>query len=488
MPKTDFVVDYEPLHGKRLPSASEEFEVNGLPAWEKERRNVDAERSSPRSDASDLPFAANGRSRLNRGHAISYYGLLIFTLVLYFRPQQYFPALSTVPIALIVALLMLVAFIPSQLALEGTLTTRPREINLLLLLCIAALLSVPFAISPENSIHTFWEPFLKTAIVFIVIVNAVRTERRLKTMFFVALGVTCVLCFAALNDYRLGNLAVEGYRIKGAIAGGMFENTNDLGIHLVTMAPLAFMLGFATRNVLGKAFCWLTALVALAAMVVTFSRGAFIGLLATILVLSWKLARRRRGVVILGLIVGFLLFVTLVPGSYWMRLQSIFVPSLDKFGSSTARSEILGQSLLVALKRPLFGIGMGNFSLYSARGLVSHNSYTQVASEMGMAALLIYTMFITAPLNRLRKIEKETMTNSSASRFYFIAVGLQGSLVGYMVSSFFASVAYYWFIYYLVGYAICFRRIYESKTAELQIERKVEGNSSSRPPLSTREV
>jgi O-antigen ligase len=284
-------------------------------------------------------------------------------------------------------------------------------------------------------------------------------------MFLVAFAVTCTLCFAALNDYRLGNLTVEGYRINGAF-GGMFQNTNDLGIHLVTMLPLALMLGFAARNILGKIFYWSIALLTLATLVVTFSRGAFIGLVAAVVVMSWKLARRRRTAVIISLVIGTLAFIAAVPGSYWIRLLSIFDPSLDPVGSSTARGNVLAHSFLVALRHPLMGVGIGNYPLVSARNLVSHNSYTQVAAEMGMAALLLYSMFITAPLNRLRKIERETLTVKSDSRFYYIAVGLQASLVGYIFSSFFVSVAYYWFIYYLVGYAVCFRRIYEARTTE----------------------
>jgi hypothetical protein len=42
-------------------------------------------------------------------------------------------------------------------------------------------------------------------------------------------------------------------------------------------------------------------------------------------------------------------------------------------------------------------------------------------------------------------------------------VGLQASLIGYMVSSFFASTAYLWYVYYLVGYAVCLRRMYEAE-------------------------
>jgi signal transduction histidine kinase len=51
--------------------------------------------------------------------------------------------------------------------------------------------------------------------------------------------------------------------------------------------------------------------------------------------------------------------------------------------------------------------------------------------------------------------------------------GLQASFIAFWVASCFASVAYYWFIYYLIAYAIAFRRIYKIEnnlSEELQAE------------------
>ena len=48
---------------------------------------------------------------------------------------------------------------------------------------------------------------------FILIVNVVRTEWRLRVMLYLAVAVTVLLCLLAINDYRLGNLGAEGYRI-----------------------------------------------------------------------------------------------------------------------------------------------------------------------------------------------------------------------------------------------------------------------------------
>jgi hypothetical protein len=63
-------------------------------------------------------------------------------------------------------------------------------------------------------------------------------------------------------------------------------------------------------------------------------------------------------------------------------------------------------------------------------------------------------------------IERELFERKENSRFYYLAIGLQASLVGYMVASFFAAVAYQWYIYYLVAYAIALRRIYYLQEAK----------------------
>lgn len=475
MPRNSKPFDYEPVTPSGRNRSGEADTSFAGPAVNADGKETwVAEVQPPAERATPLAAARQGW-KIRRGHGLSYLGLLLFTIVVYFRPQEYYLSLAAVPIALIAAVITLMAFIPTQLALEGNLTSRPREVHLVLLLSLAALLSVPLAISRVDALNTLWEPFLKAVIVFIVIVNVVRTERRLKGMFYLAIAVTCFLSIGALNDYRLGNLSVEGYRIKGNISGGMFEGTNELGIHLVTMFPLLLALGLGARNVFGKLFYWAVGLLALATIVITFSRGGFIGLVAVVAMLAWKLGRRKRAPVVLATVLGILLFAILTPSSYWIRVLSIIDPSLDAFGSSSIRSELLTQSFMVALRHPLFGIGIGNFTQVSIRSLVSHNSYTQVGAEMGLIALLLYAMFMTAPITRLRQIERETLFSPNGSRFYFLAVGLQASLVGYMVSSFFASVPYYWFVYYLVGYAVCFRRIYNEAKASGKVEPPVEG-------------
>jgi O-antigen ligase len=364
--------------------------------------------------------------------------------------------------ALVVGIATLIIFIPSQLGLEGTLTARPREVNLVLLFCALGLVSVAFAKESRlEGWNTFSSIFIRAVVMFIVIVNVVRTEKRLRGLILVLLGSACYLSIIALNDYRLGLLTVEGYRVKGAI-GGVFDNSNDLAIHLVTMFPLAIALLLASRSFIKKAIFAACALLLLAATTVTFSRGGFLALLAAVLALAWTLGKKNRVLVTVALCILALGFLAFAPGGYGLRILSIFDRSLDAHGSGESRQALLMQSIKVAIRNPLFGIGMGNFPFVSFHDKVSHNSYTQVAAEMGFAALITYLAFQITPLKRLRRIIRETVENRRGSLSYYLAVGLFASLVAFMVASFFGSVAYYWNVYYLVGCAAALWRVYKA--------------------------
>jgi O-antigen ligase len=408
---------------------------------------------------------SRGRAILRRGHTISYVGLFLFTVVLYFRPYELFSALSSLDkLAYWLAIATMIIFIPSQLVLEGNLTATPRPVKLVLFITFAGLLSMVTAINRQEAWDEFNDVFIKAVLMFIVMINVVRTDRRLRLLLYVTLGVTFLLSFNALSDYRTGNFSVEGYRIKGLL-GGMFGNPNDLALHFVTMTPLAITMIVIVRNWLVKIVFLITTILIVAGNVVTYSRGGFLGLLVVSLVLAWKLGRRHR--VMLAIVAPIVLaaFIALAPGNYGRRLASIFIPGLDTMGSASSRQEILNRSIIVSLRNPISGIGMGNFHTVSLHETVTHNAFTQISAEMGLAALIAYMMFLTGPILRLRRIERNTFERPEERRYYYLAVGLQASLIGYMVSAFFAAVAYQWYAYYLVAFGVCLYRMYDSDHA-----------------------
>jgi O-antigen ligase len=440
---------------------SQEFPVPRFEEDGPEANKVQSSKSKAAPEPIRVPAANSDSWIVKRGHFLSYVGIFIFTFILYFRPYELFPALSSFSsMAMIAALLTLAIFIPSQFVLEGNLTARPREVNLILLLTLAALISIPIGMDPAEGWATFNDSFVKAVLMFIVMVNVVRTDWRLKGLIWISLGVGCLLSLNAIDNFRAGNFTIEGYRVEGDL-GGMFGNPNDMALHLVTMIPLAVAFMMMARNAALKALFAGCAILMVAGTVVTFSRGGFLGLVISGAVLAWKFGRGNRLPVTLVCVVVIVAFLGLAPGGYGQRLLSLFNSNLDAVGSSSARQELLIHSIKVAIRHPLFGIGMGSYHIVSPQEHVSHNAYTQVAAEMGMAALVFYTLFIVTPLKRLWQIERETFERKRKSGFYYLAVGMQASLVAYMVASFFASVAYQWYVYYLVAFAIGLRRIYD---------------------------
>ncbi len=416
------------------------------------------------TDASLLTRSGNWIRR--RGHTISFALLFVFSVILYVRPYELIPALSSLnQMAFYVGIVTLAVYFGTQIALEGNLTARPKEINLVLLLGLAALLSMPMAESIADAWKVFSEMLIKTLVIFVVLVNVVRTELRLKMLLWLVLCVSVYLSITAIIDYRTGNFAVsygDIARIGGRI-GGLFGNSNDLALHLVTMIPIAVTMGLSGRNPLKKLVYFGVTALMVGGVVVTFSRGGFIGLVAATFVLVRRLGKKNRVATTTALVFAVILFVGLAPGAFSSRLGTIFNSASDLTGSSSQRTEVLKRSFWVALRYPVFGVGIGNFRLKSPRNLETHNAYTQVAAEMGLAAAVMYIMFLVHPIRRMRLVEKESYEHPDRRRFYYLSVGLQASLVGFMFSSFFGAVAYQWYVYYLVGYAVCLHRLYIMK-------------------------
>ena len=74
------------------------------------------------------------------------------------------------------------------------------------------------------------------------------------------------------------------------------------------------------------------------------------------------------------------------------------------YGSAEQRQHLFWRSLEVTLEHPLFGVGPGNFPIISDSWLVTHNSYTQMSSEGGIPALVLYVMVLWAGFKNLKKL------------------------------------------------------------------------------------
>jgi O-antigen ligase len=162
--------------------------------------------------------------------------------------------------------------------------------------------------------------------------------------------------------------------------------------------------------------------------------------------------------------------------------MTILDPSSDPSGSAQQRIEVLKRGLDLFTRRPIIGLGMGNFHIYSIREKVAHNGYLETAAELGLIGLLAYLIIIMAPLRGLSRIERETMKSGDRNDINakYLSIGLQTVLIAYMITSFFSSIQYLWYLYYAAGFAIALRLIYAAEQAAQEKERNA-ATSANQP-------
>jgi hypothetical protein len=469
--ESTFDTDKTVWAGNLIPNEADNPKANSSPAQEPDRTKEEKQHKQEKKAKKDRDLLDSDHWLVRNGHGLTYLGLYLFSILVLFRPYEIVSSLSFLTTtAFYFAAATLVFYVPSQLTTEGTLTMFSTEVKCILALAFLALLTMPIGKGAAASWTVFNEVFIKIVLIFVVMVNVVRTKRRLLGLIWLSLAIGIFLGYTAVDLSYRGELKSEGYRVAVEV-GGLFGNPNDMALHFVMMTPIAVALGIASRSKITQISYFLMAGLFVLANMLTYSRGGFLGLVISTGILVWKIGRTNRLNVIIGSILTGGLFVLLAPGNYGLRLLSIFIPGLDPVGSSDERKELLFRSIFVTARNP-WGIGMGNSPVMNDNNLQWHNTFMQVASELTVLGLLVYLIFLISPFRKLSAIERMQFTKGELDWFYYLSIGLQASIVGHLVSSFFVSVAYNWFIYYLIAYAVAFRRIYQIEKGIGEIESK----------------
>src|SRR5215471_12371265 len=399
-------------------------------------------------------------------HGFAFAGVYLFTLLLYARPNDLLPFIGAFPLVKVVAIGILLIYIGSKASAGDRLTVWTTEMTMLMVIAALGVLLMPLAASPKESLDTLTDTYLKTVIVFILMVNLIDTRRRLFSLWKLVVVCGAALGLGAIRSYMRGEFGMKGVRIEGLV-GGMFENPNDLATALDLLLPLAIAIALAAKG-LARLFYFVCAAVLAVGVLVTLSRGGFLGLAAMGGLLLWKLGRGRRLKITLAgaLICGVLLAAT--PGGYGARIATILNTEEDQTGSAQERRQLMELAASIAIHRPIVGVGMGNFHIYSIHEKAAHNSYLEIAAELGVMGLIAYLTVIFAPLRSIRRIERQTagMRSKGEREMYWLSVCVQSALIAYMVCSFFASIQYLWYLYYIAAYAVALRQIHAAEEME----------------------
>ena len=420
--------------------------------------------------ASTIDDEANLRDR------VAYRALLAFTLVLFVRPQDLVPLLEPLHLAEVFGTFGILALAIGRLNRGLPITRISLELGAVLAFAGVMLATAPFSIWPGDSVGVVTDLFSKVIVVFVLIINTLTTRSRFERFVDVVVLSCCYVGVRAVLDYGLGLNLVEDGRVQGA--GGLFGNPNDMALNLVAFLPLAIILALGHGRPLLRGVLAIGTPAILAAIIFSKSRGGTLGLIGMVLVLLFQIRRVRPSVAVVVIALS-LVTIPLLPASFTQRMSSIFHPEEDPTGSREARKRLLGEAYQAYLDHPILGLGAGQFHNYNPidreeTWREAHNAWLQVASELGTGGLLIFAVIVSSgfvagvqasrALRRARRARGRRTKESAGlvarrEPLELYAAAVLASLTGWLIAAMFASVAYYWTLYLVLGLAISLREI-----------------------------
>ena len=376
----------------------------------------------------------------------AYATIVIFWAFYYFRPEDVIKALYVLPLGKILGVVALIALILGTVG-QGRGVKLSPEAKLVLMLYAWCVLCVPFAAWRGGAFWTVFGDYGKCIIMTIMIGIAVNSVTRLRRLLFIQASATAVMAVIGCVFYR-GMPRLD-------IGNGLYGNANDFAIMIALNWPICLGFLLATRNPFKKMLWGIGLIGMLWAVTLTYSRSGFMATVVAIIASFWEFGIRgkRKHVVIGAAVLALLLLPVLIPSGYGTRLEGIFNPSIDPLdkGSAAARRELLIMSLKLTATHPIFGVGPGNFESVTQTWFVTHNTYTQLSSEVGIPGLLLFLLILRRVFRNLKDVTKTERFRSDPQVEIF-ASALRASFAGYLLGAFFASYAYELFIYALVAF------------------------------------
>lgn len=381
--------------------------------------------------AQDLPF-------------IMACGYIVFS---YMRPQAIYPALDILPWTQICILIGLGSSIMRREFSIGS-------VHLLMLLFVTAVwLSIAYSLYPEIS-RSKSDVIVIWFVEILFFVNCVKSSEQLKLiviMFFITMF--------KMSFFGARTWAGRGFGFtKWGIAGpaGFFANSGEFSLLMAIVAVMS--IGFLVGMNRHRSFYLLLPITAIMTVMGASSRGGQIAIVAGLLflVLAYKKVSFKY-LLVIG-VAGYLIY-SLMPAEQLQRFQSI-----GKDNTSQSRLDYWVAGWDMMKEYPITGVGYYGFAEHydryykvpdpnaflTNRKEVAHNSFIEIASTTGIVGLTAYLTLLYYIHRSAVKVRKFVSNWKVPSWHFGFALGLQASLVVYVVGSAFMSVAFYPYLYLLL--------------------------------------
>jgi O-antigen ligase len=404
----------------------------------------------------------------------SYWGVLAFTALLFFRPQDSLPMLEPLHLPDIAALVALIAMAVRRAGRGLPPVPAAPELAPLAVFAGAIVLTAPFSIWPSGALSTFTDLFLKVVLVFVLMTHALSSPRLLRRFTWLIVVAMGYLAARGWVDFATGSNLLQG-RLQGAVPG-LMGNPNDLAMNMVTFLPFAAFAALNRGRALARVFAAGVAVLMVGTVLFTKSRGGLLGLAVTLVMILLQ-AGRLRPILLSTALVGVLAVPVVMPQSLWTRVSSIVNPEDDETGSRAARKVLLEDGWNAFIEHPFTGVGAGQFQNYNPPDRQelwreTHNVELQILSELGLIGFFAfvwlrvrsgYTLFTTWRALRPRRdgdpVAEAAFLPHERDWMRSHVAACVAAFAGWLVCAQFASIGFYWTLYYVLALIVAAREI-----------------------------
>jgi O-antigen ligase len=415
------------------------------------------------AESPPTPSAPKQESRWN----LAFVGMLGYAVVEYMRLPAQYPFWQALEIGKVVIGLSFLGWLISPHFSWGD--RRPvRVVDLVLaLLVVASFVSACFAHYHDDAWATMAD-LLRWILIYFLVGRVLNNGWRLRWFTFLLILLNLKMAQFGIRGYFAGRafgrseafMAAHG---SGAGSVGFFGNAGDFGVAMCVIWPLAAMLILGEKKLIMRVMLYVSLIIFVAAIFTSSSRGALVAMVITALAAWARNPKRILGVGIIGLILAGSLYW--LPEAQKQRLQSALHPEKDR--TASIRLEHWAAGLRMFEGHPLLGVGPGNYApLYldehpsadtSDLVLAAHSIYIQSLSELGLAGTLPLGLlaFFLVRLNRRTRSLLKDLGDDGRKRFeYRLSMGLDLSLLGFLLSGAFLTVLYYPHLWILLGLSV----------------------------------
>ncbi|HIH20532.1 TPA: O-antigen ligase family protein [Candidatus Micrarchaeota archaeon] len=401
-------------------------------------------------------------------NSVTFVFVLVALVFMYGRPYEILPALEKIQITK-VALFSALIFSLLEGNKGSILKEKGFRLFALLELLTAAL--IPFSIWPANSMDFWLNSYLKVFAVFYLILLVAADYRKFNITVIVILICSSIMAARTVAAFYDGQIIFDhdGTRRVTGISMLSSNNPNDIAVAFAMAVPLALYFYNVSKGVISKSFYAGVAAVNLLAILFTGSRGGYLGVLFGLFIFFiLKYKKRKMKFAIISVLV-MAIVLPLLPSDYKARFMSSFDTNDYSYSDEKmGRIAIWKRGLASIAKEPL-GSGIKNYTItegerkreqgFTGKWLVAHNSYLQIAVELGVLGLVLYMMFLWEGFRSLKKIIVLSELPPGNNRTRLCAYAFAGSMAAFVVSSLFLSQAYYWNQYIYIALIISLKNI-----------------------------